>query len=418
MNGILRLAVPSLTALFMAAPAHAQQHTVTSGETLDILVFRVPELTRQAVVDVDGQVAFPPLGQIPVAGQTVDQIAALIQERLAGLEIMLDARVTVGLAAVRPIVIGGDVAQPGAIPHVRGMTVRRAIALAGGLGTLRPSRGAADELRAEREALAAELLDRHARLARARAELDNSADLSAEALPEFAGIDHAAVLALANSLLDAARTESEAQKAFLSRDLEIIEDRIGRLGVQRDHQKALVEEQTAELDRYTDMQKRGLTPQTRVSEEYRTLNELQGRLAETEADIADVGRQRENARHELDRHDARRAAALEAEIQTALTEIASLDARMRGATARLAQLGMSGQDEVAVTLYRVTDGQETPIAADESTVLQPGDLVEVELPDSFFGLVPSASLAAAGHAAAVSAGAEQPRKSAQQRANP
>ncbi|MBM3604655.1 MAG: hypothetical protein FJX25_07825 [Alphaproteobacteria bacterium] len=409
-----------LAALFLAGTAQAQQHVVSSGETLDILVFRVPELTRQAVVDVDGGIAFPPLGQIHVAGQTTDQIAQLIQERLTGLEIMLEAQVTVGLAAVRPVVIGGDVAQPGAIAYERGMTVRRAIAMAGGLGALRPSVGAAAGLQAEAQAATAELVARHATLARARAELADLPELSPEDLPYLAEADRASVLALANSLLSAARAESEAQKNFLARDLEIIDDRIERLQSQREYQKNLVDQQTEEASRYSDMQSRGLTPQTRVSEEYRTLNQLQSNLAETDASIADVERQRASARHELDRHDARRAAALEAEVQATLTEIATTEARLNGATAQLAQLGMVGSEAVTVTLYRTEDGQETPIPATESTLLQPGDLIEVKMPASFFGApAPAAPAPAAPAPAALTASSDlddQTARRTQQRA--
>ncbi|WP_196053559.1 polysaccharide biosynthesis/export family protein [Paracoccus lichenicola] len=376
--------------LFLAAPASAE-HRIASGETLEIFTFRVPELTQQVVVDIDGQIAFPPLGQIPAAGKTVGEVASLIQERLAGMDIMLDAQVTVGLVAVRPVVVGGDVAQPGAIPHEGGMTVRRAIALAGGLGTLRPEMGTAIEIRAERDATAAELLGRRATLARARAELAGQADLTPSDLPGLAEGERDAVLALANSLLDAARAESDAQKAYLDRDLQIVRNRIERLVQQGQHQKALVDQQTAEVARYTDMQSRGLTPQTRVSEEYRTLNELRSNLSETEAYIADVTRERESVLHEINRHDARRNAALEGEIQTVLAEIGALEARLKGATARLAQLGLAGNDAVTVTVYRVTDGQEVPIIATQGTALQPGDLVEVELPDSFLGVASSGS---------------------------
>ncbi|MDO5369602.1 polysaccharide biosynthesis/export family protein [Paracoccus sp. (in: a-proteobacteria)] len=412
-----RLIWPLLLLLAAVAPAQAQDHVIASGETLEISVFRVPELTREAVVDVDGQIAFPPLGRIAVAGKTTEDVAALLQDRMSGLEIMLDAQVTVGLAAVRPVVIGGDVAQPGAIPFQRGMTVRRAIAMAGGLGALRPSPGAAAELRAEGEAIAAELLARHATLARARAELDGAAQIAAADLPRLAGNEDEAVLALANRLLAAANAESEAEKAFYARDIAMIDTRIARLKEQIEHQRALVEQQIEEVTRYTDMQGRGLTPQTRVSEEYRTLNELRGNLSEVEASIADVERQRETVAHELDRHDARRTAALEAEAQEALAAIAALNARMNGVAGQLSQLGAGGMDAVEVTLYRAADGQETPAMASEDTVLQPGDLIEVDLPDSFFGMLPSAN-AVSADPASVPQRSVQPSTLAQQRPMP
>ncbi|CAM3342163.1 polysaccharide biosynthesis/export family protein [Paracoccus nototheniae] len=383
----LRLAKAMGCLLVLGGAAGAQEHVVSPGETLEILVFRVPELTREAIVNVDGAIAFPPLGQVHVAGRTADQIGGLIQQRLTGLEIMLEAQVTVGIVTVRPVVIGGDVAEPGAIPYDQDMTVRRAIALAGGLGALRPAMGAAAALGADAESAAAELVSRHAALARAQAELEGLAELTVADLPSLGGGDTAPVLALANRLLAAAREESVQQKQFLQRDLEIIDDRIARLAVQREYQKNLVDQQTEEATRYSEMQKRGLTPQTRVSEEYRTLIQLQGNLAETDADAADVERQRAAALHELDRHDARRAAALEAEVEAVMTEIATLEASLKGSMAQLVQLGIAGDGDLTVTVYRQTeDGQEMPVPATEGTMLRPGDLVEVKLPDSYFGV--------------------------------
>ena len=132
----------------------------------------MPELDRQAVVDADGKIAFPPLGLVDVEGATTEEMSTRIRDMLAEQEILSDAKVTVALAAARPVFVGGDVSSPGSYPYQADLSVRRAIALAGGLGISR-ARGLEElaSLRSERDVLAAELLRERARAARLAAEI-------------------------------------------------------------------------------------------------------------------------------------------------------------------------------------------------------------------------------------------------------
>ncbi|MBU2957922.1 polysaccharide biosynthesis/export family protein [Paracoccus sp. 1_MG-2023] len=395
----LRMPALILGAIVAAAMPAQAEYRIGQGETLRIDIFRVPEMTRELVVDIDGRIAFPPLGQVEVSGMTAPEVAADIERRLAGLEIMLDAQVTVGVIAVRPVVVGGDVGSPGAVPYEGGMTVRHAIALAGGLGTLRPQIDEVIRLRGERDAVAAELRDRQAVLARAEAQLNGDATPVLPDVRGLGGTGSEQVLASVQAQLVAAREEDEAQRAYLQRDLGIVTERIEQLVQQGRHEQALVDQQSAEVARYVDMQDRGLTPQTRVSEEYRTLDTLRGNRAETAAHIADVRRQREAVLHEIDRFDARREAALREEIRETQASVAVLRARFEGIRAQLAQMGNAGRDIAQVTLYPAGGGAREPVAAEMDRPLRPGDMIEVNLPDALAPLIPISGVGASQQAA-------------------
>jgi len=148
----LRCLTLAVAGLVVSTIAAAADYRVSSGDVLDITIFRVPDLSRQLTVDVTGQVAFPPIGEIKVDDATLEEIGIRIRAALQEQGILTDAQVTVGLVATRPVIVGGDVATPGAVPFHAGLTVRRAIAMAGGVGMSR-TRGMEDiaELRSQRD---------------------------------------------------------------------------------------------------------------------------------------------------------------------------------------------------------------------------------------------------------------------------
>lgn len=109
----------------LSVPGMARaDYLLASGDALEITVFRVPELTREVRVDVDGRIAYPPLGRLDVQGESVDDLALRIREMLAEREILSDPQVTVALTTARPVFIGGDVTTPGAYPFQAGLTVQ------------------------------------------------------------------------------------------------------------------------------------------------------------------------------------------------------------------------------------------------------------------------------------------------------
>lgn len=125
------------------APAHRavdpDQYRLGVGDRVRIDVYGEPDLSMDAAVDSAGQINYPLLGSLPAARLTPGQLRGSIREGLAsGYLVAPDVRVTV--TQYRPFYVSGQVRKAGAYPFVIGLTVEKAIALAGGLSPLASTR--------------------------------------------------------------------------------------------------------------------------------------------------------------------------------------------------------------------------------------------------------------------------------------
>jgi polysaccharide export outer membrane protein len=102
-----------------------------SGDKLRITVYNEPALTGEYSVTPAGAVAFPLIGAVNVANHTIEQVTADITHRLNGGYVQ-DARVSIEVLNFRPFYILGEVNKPGEYPYSSGLTVEKAVALAGG----------------------------------------------------------------------------------------------------------------------------------------------------------------------------------------------------------------------------------------------------------------------------------------------
>lgn len=102
------------------------------GDKLRISVWGEKELHQELVLTPDGSVAFPLIGDVTLAGLTLDETRVELAKRLrAGY---VDPVVSVALVEMHSHVIhvSGEVARPGSVPYVRGATALGAILAAGG----------------------------------------------------------------------------------------------------------------------------------------------------------------------------------------------------------------------------------------------------------------------------------------------
>ncbi len=128
-------AVFTLLLLLQAEPAEATAaaYRVGPGDVLEIGVEGHPELSRMPTVQTTGAVWLPGVGELAVRGLTTDEIAARIEERLAGPG--LDpARVTVRVKEYLSqfVWVRGAVARPGRKPLRSGTRLIDALLDAGG----------------------------------------------------------------------------------------------------------------------------------------------------------------------------------------------------------------------------------------------------------------------------------------------
>lgn len=118
-----------------AAPALAQNMptVIHPGDQLSVQVFGDQSLTQNVTVLQDGTVAYPLIGQVPVAGKTPEQAAAVIREHL--LQYVRHPIVTIAITQFgQPdVMVLGDVKTPGKYQLPPGGRLTDAIAAAGGI---------------------------------------------------------------------------------------------------------------------------------------------------------------------------------------------------------------------------------------------------------------------------------------------
>lgn len=106
-------------------------YLLDSGDRLRIFVYGQPSLSRLYTVDHSGAISMPLAGRVASRGLTTYALEQRIRARL-GATYVRDPEVTVDVAQNRPFFILGEVRTAGQYPYVSGITVRAAVAIAGG----------------------------------------------------------------------------------------------------------------------------------------------------------------------------------------------------------------------------------------------------------------------------------------------
>lgn len=122
-----------------------QPYVLDAGDRIRVTVFEQDGLSNVYSVDQAGYVAFPLIGSVPARGRTAKQMEALLATKLKG-GYLRDPDVSVEIDRYRPIFVMGEVGAAGQYSYVPGLTVQKAIAVAGGFSP-RAYQGNADVTR-------------------------------------------------------------------------------------------------------------------------------------------------------------------------------------------------------------------------------------------------------------------------------
>ena len=118
-----------------AGPTTAQQgisnYTLNTGDRIAVEVFGEPDLSVEAVVDDSGAISYPLLGAVMVSGQTARQLESTLTEGLRG-RFLINPKVSVSIVKYRPFFVRGEVNSPGDYDFTPGLTVQKAVSIAGG----------------------------------------------------------------------------------------------------------------------------------------------------------------------------------------------------------------------------------------------------------------------------------------------
>ncbi|CDZ94240.1 polysaccharide export protein [Pseudomonas saudiphocaensis] len=122
-----------LALLAFSAVASAAQYQLGSGDVIRVSVHGEPDLSFDEIRLTDaGTFTFPFIGEVDANGKTPGQVRSLLTDALKD-GYLVDPRVSVSVVNYREFYISGEVKLPGGYPYQPGLTLDRAIALAGGL---------------------------------------------------------------------------------------------------------------------------------------------------------------------------------------------------------------------------------------------------------------------------------------------
>jgi polysaccharide export outer membrane protein len=107
-------------------------YRIGPNDVIRIQVFGEEELTVERRIDGEGKIDYPLLGAILGEGKTIEELQDYLTTRLAN-GYLRHPKVNVSIIRHRNFYVGGEVKTPGGFPYEVGLTVQKAIAMAGGL---------------------------------------------------------------------------------------------------------------------------------------------------------------------------------------------------------------------------------------------------------------------------------------------
>lgn len=109
-----------------------ERYRLGPEDVIEISVWKEPEMTKTLIVQPDGKIFYPLIGEIRAAGKTVKEIQEEVSKRLE--KFVTDAAVTVILLKAQhyKFYVTGKVNKPGEFLVGRPTSVLQAIAMAGG----------------------------------------------------------------------------------------------------------------------------------------------------------------------------------------------------------------------------------------------------------------------------------------------
>lgn len=394
----------ALAALFWAAAAEASEYRLGPMDRLRIRVveWQTAEgtfrdwsgVSGDYTVGPTGDLSLPFIGEAPASGKTTAEIAAMIGERLQQKFGLLDRpEASVEIAEFRPFFVSGDVQTPGKYPYDPGLTVLKALSIAGGV------KRAEGGQRAERDFINAQsnqkvLVDERNRLLAKRARLQaEAADKDAIETPEELKDPSLASLIQGEASLMAVRNQSLKLQLMALADLKkLLSSEIEALDKKAVTQSRQLELSRKELADVGNLREQGLVVNTRVSSLERTIADLESRILDigtnslrAKQDITKATQDEITLRNERAAGLAQELQQVEGDLEAVNLKIAQYGNLMSEAMSLSPAAALSTSDvQPSFTILRTAGEKAEEIAAEETTPVLPGDVVKVKvlLPES------------------------------------
>lgn len=398
-----------LLVLVCCVPALAetvqQAYRLTPGDTIEISIAGHADLKQRTTVNIDGNISVPLVGTVSAGDLTVSELLVRLQQVMPGKPVrqrnadgkestsFIDPNeVSVQVVEYRPVYLNGDVAKPGEQIYRPGMTVRQAIAVAGGFDVVRlrssnPLVELAD-LRSEYASVSSELALAQAREKRLRNDINarGVAGLKASGDGDLQPGISRELLSLEVEQLATTLSDIENEKAYLRQQVRKAEERRRMLADQQVKETEGLQADTEDLERVRELYSKGLAAAGRLTDVRRALLLSSTRALQTGSQALQSERDRDESARKLQHIDDQRRIDNLKELEDAIVKTASLRARLQSVKEKLIVVGnvrsqlISGATKPELTLVRVTQKQRTSTRVDEEVEMLPGDVVEVKVP--------------------------------------
>lgn len=119
-----------LILLSSSSMAELAQYTLGAGDLIRITVYNEADLSMEVRIGLSGVISYPLLGELPVAGLSPQKLEENLVQKLDNYLVSPSAIVTI--VEYRPFYVTGEVSKPGSYAFHPGLTIDKAISIAGG----------------------------------------------------------------------------------------------------------------------------------------------------------------------------------------------------------------------------------------------------------------------------------------------
>ena len=110
--------------------SRALEYRLGTGDKVRLTIYNEPDLSGEFELDGTGRISLALLGKVKAGGLTVPKFEKTVQEKFRAY--LKNPRLSVEVVNYRPFYIHGEVRSSGEYPYSNGLTVKNAIAKAGG----------------------------------------------------------------------------------------------------------------------------------------------------------------------------------------------------------------------------------------------------------------------------------------------
>ncbi len=338
-----------------------------------------------------GTVSLPFVGELSASGKTTADIAAEVGKKMQQLFGLKDRpSASVEISQYRPIYTSGAVQTPGAFPYSPGMTVLKALSVAGGLKRADSGQQFARnyiQAQGDGSVLVSTRNRLLVRRARILAEINNKPSIeitdNLKSIPDLKQLVESET-----ALMNSQRTNLKVTLSSLADLKTLLTTQIEALGKKSEtqtRQLAMVEEDRQKVNNLSEqglaLSSRRLAVEQQVSDLQSGLLDIDTATLKAKQDLNKAQQDETTARNDWDAQLAQALQDTEAQLDETNLKLSTskslmADALLQSADSANVKDGLNSAS-VSYSIVREKDGKPTEIAATENTSVLPGDVVKV-----------------------------------------